>query len=100
MKARPHMKEQYQLKSYDLRRATARKLYEKEVIFSHFKAIYRGIIKNISLGGARIETGNANQLGKGEMITVSIPFTSGNRNIKRKGRIVWLNDNSFAIEFV
>lgn len=94
------MKEQYALNSYDLRRANARKLYEKEVIFSHLKTIYRGVVKNISLGGARIETGSVNQLGKGEMVTISIPFSSGNRNVKRKGRIVWLNDNGFAIEFV
>jgi hypothetical protein len=94
------MTEQYALKSYDLRRVNARKLYEKEVIFSHFETIYRGVVKNISLGGARIETGSVNQLGKGEMVTISIPFTSGTRNVKRKGRIVWLNDNGFAIEFI
>jgi hypothetical protein len=94
------MKEQFALESYDLRRANARKPYEKEVIFSHFKTIHRGIVKNISLGGARIETGSVNQFSKGEMVTVSIPFSSGDRNIKRKGRIVWSNDTGFAIEFV
>lgn len=94
------MKEEYALINYDLRRANARKRYEKEIIFSHFKTFYRGIVKNISLGGARIETGSVNQFGKGEMVIVSIPFTSGEKNIKRKGRIVWLNDNGFAIEFV
>ena len=94
------MKEEIAIQGYDFRRANARKPYGKEVIFSHIETIYRGIIKNISLGGARIETGSVNQFGKGEMVTVSIPFSSGNRNIKRKGRIVWLNDTGFAIEFV
>lgn len=94
------MKEAFAIQGYDFRRANARKSYGKEVIFSHIETIYRGIIKNISLGGARIETGNVNQFGEGEMVTVSIPFSSGKRNIKRKGRIVWLNDTGFAIEFV
>jgi hypothetical protein len=100
LKARPQMKEQHALKSFDWRRANERKPYEKEVVFSHFKTIYRGIVKNISLGGARIETGSVNRFSKGEIVTVSIPFSSGDRNIKRKGRIVWLNDTGFAIEFV
>lgn len=94
------MKEGYALNGNEFRRANARKSYGKEVIFSHIRTIYRGVIKNISLGGARIETGSVNQFGKGEMVTVSIPFSSGNKNIKRKGRIVWLNDTGFAIEFV
>ena len=99
-KERSEMKEQCAINGYDYRRANARKPYGKEVIFSHIETIYRGIVANISLGGARIDTGNANQFGIGEMVTVSIPFTSGNRNIKRKGRIVWLNTAGFAIEFV
>jgi hypothetical protein len=94
------MKEQHALKGFNWRRANARKPYEKEVVFSHFKTIYRGVVKNISLGGAHIETGSVSQFDKGEIVTVSIPFSSGERNIKRKGRIVWLNDTGFAIEFV
>ncbi len=94
------MKEELALNGYDFRRTNVRKRYGKEVIFSHIETIYRGIVKDISLGGARIETGSVNQFGKGEIVTVSIPFASTDRNIKRKGRIVWLNDTGFSIEFV
>ena len=52
------------------------------------------------MGGACIETGSVKQFGKGEIVTVSFPFSSSERNIKRKGRILWLNDTGFVIEFV
>ena len=94
------MKEDYQLQGYDFRRANERKIYDTEVIFSHSDTIYRGVVKNISLGGAHIETVSVNQFSTGEMVTVSIPYPSGKRNIKRKGRIVWSNDSGFAIEFI
>jgi hypothetical protein len=94
------MKEEYTQQDYDPRRVHPRKPYKKEVVFAHSETIYRGAIENISLGGARIETSSINQLDVGEMVTVSIPFSNDNRNIKRQGRIIWLNNTGFAIEFI
>jgi Tfp pilus assembly protein PilZ len=77
-----------------------RKRYYVEVIFSHKKRAYSGSIKNISLGGAFIATSSVNQFDSGDLITLSIPFTDGRNNVKRKGRIQWLNNEGFAIEFI
>jgi hypothetical protein len=82
------------------KRSSERKRYEKEVVFSHANNIYRGIIKDISLGGAHIKTPSVNHLYRGDMVTVSIPFTTGENSVKRKGCIVWMNNEGFSIEFV
>lgn len=84
----------------DYRRNNERKKYSKDIVFSHSGNIYRGTIKDISLGGAHIETYSINHLDQGDMVTVSIPFTSGQKNVKRKGHIIWLNNRGFSIEFV
>jgi len=94
------MREELNLYSSDFRRTAERKRYDSEVVFSHAGSIYRGTIRDISLGGAHIKTYNVNQFDEGDIVTVSIPFTSGHKNIKRRGRIVWLNNEGFAIEFI
>ena len=76
-----------------------RKIYTKEVAFSHNNKAYAGYIKNISLGGAYIATRSVNQFSTGDTITLSIPFSTGQKHVKRKGRIQWMNDEGFAIEF-
>ena len=76
-----------------------RKIYTKEVVFSHKNKAYSGQIKNISLGGAFIAANSVNQFSIGETITLSIPFSTGKKHVKRKGRIQWMNDEGFAIEF-
>ena len=81
------------------KRIHERKIYAKEVIFSHQHKAYEGRIKNISLGGAFIATRSVNQFSTGDTITLSIPFTTGRKHVKRKGRIQWTNDEGFAIEF-
>ena len=82
------------------KRIHQRKTYAAEIIFSHKDKAYAGRIKNISLGGAYIATGSVNQFNSGEIVTLSIPFTTGKKHVKRKGRIQWLNDEGFAIEFI
>jgi hypothetical protein len=77
-----------------------RKQYNVDVIFYHNKKAYSGSIKNISLGGAFIATSSVNQFYSGDTVTLSIPFTDGKKNVKRKGRIQWLNDEGFALEFI
>lgn len=77
-----------------------RKQYNVDVIFSHKKKAYSGSIRNISLGGAFIATSSVNQFYSGDTVTLSIPFTDGKKNVKRRGRIQWLNDEGFALEFI
>ena len=93
------MKEANVFKGDDYRRAKERKIYIKEIILTQSDGLYRGVIKTISLGGAHIESSSAMRFYMGDSVTVSIPYTSGNKNIKRKGRIVWVNNTGFAIEF-
>jgi len=77
-----------------------RKQYAADILFSHKKRAYNGSIKNISLGGAYIATSSVNQFYSGDIITLSIPFTDGHKSVKRRGRIQWLNNEGFAIEFI
>jgi Tfp pilus assembly protein PilZ len=81
------------------KRIHERKLYATEVVFSHKNKAYAGQIKNISLGGAFIATDSVNQFSTGEVVTLSIPFTTGRKHVKRKGRIQWANNEGIAIEF-
>jgi Tfp pilus assembly protein PilZ len=82
------------------KRIHERKIYAKEVVFSHKNKAYGGQIKNISLGGAFIATNSVNQFSEGDIVTLSIPFTTGQKHVKRKGRIQWMNDEGIAIEFL
>lgn len=81
------------------KRIHERKQYVKEVVFSHKDKAYAGQIKNISLGGAFIITASVNQFSTGDTITLSIPFSTGQKYVKRKGRIQWTNNEGIAIEF-
>jgi hypothetical protein len=81
-------------------RTNQRKEYGADIIFAHNERSYYGTLKDLSLGGAFIKTGSVNQFGRGDLITVSIPFTSGEKHLKRNGRIKWKNDEGFAIEFI
>ena len=82
------------------KRIYERKRYEPEVTFAHSKRLYRGMMKNISLGGAYIETPWVNQLSKNDIVIVNIPFTHKQSVVKRKGRVKWQNNVGFAIEFI
>jgi Tfp pilus assembly protein PilZ len=85
---------------FGFKRIHDRKTYATEVIFSHHDKAYAGRVKNISLGGAFVATSSVNQFSSGDVITLSIPFTAGQKHLKRKGRIQWLNNEGFAIEFI
>ncbi len=84
----------------EFKRIYERKPYTTEIIFSHKKNAYNGSMKNISLGGTFIATASVNQFSAGDVITLSIPFTSGKKHVKRKGRVIWTNDEGIAIEFL
>lgn len=82
------------------RRAHERKKYDTEVVFSHLDRIYRGVLKNISLGGALIQSYRTDELCVGDIVTVSIPFTNSEKNLKRSGHVRWVDDQCFAIVFI
>ena len=86
--------------SADFRRRYERKNYSSEVIFSSKDRAYAGTLKDISMGGAFIMTLSANQVERGDVVVVSIPFTDGRKSIKRRGRVLWRNNEGFALEFV
>ena len=85
---------------HEYNRHHERKKYGVDIVFAHKGAAYRGIVKNLSLGGAFVATPSVNLFSKGDMITINIPFTTGKKSIKRKGVIAWLNNEGFAIEFL
>jgi hypothetical protein len=87
-------------KSYDYRRIHERKSYTTEIVFNHDSRLYAGSLKDISLGGAYIETLSTRQFSPDDTVTISIPFTSGKNSVKCKGRIKWINPTGFALEFV
>ena len=93
------MKQNHLTNSHEFRRGNERKIYNQEIMFSHSSAVYRGMMKNISLGGAHIESNYTRNFFIGDIVVLSIPYTSGQKNIKRKGRIVWINETGFSIEF-
>ena len=84
----------------DYRRIHERKDYDPHIVFAHGNQLYSGNLKNISLGGAFIITSCVNQFSKKDIVTVSIPFAAGKKNIKRRGAIKWINNEGFAVEFI
>jgi hypothetical protein len=69
-------------------------------MFAAGNQMFRGGLKNISVGGAFIMTRDVNQLSEGELVSLSIPFTNGYKHVKRKGRVLWKNDIGFAVGFI
>ena len=85
--------------SSEFRRRYERKQYSSDVVFSLQDKAYAGTLKDISMGGAFVITLSVNQLSRGDVVVVSIPFTSGKNSIKRRGRVLWTNNEGFALEF-
>jgi hypothetical protein len=83
----------------EFRRRYDRKNYVTDLVFSLKGKSYSGTLKDISLGGAFVSTISAQQARKGDEVTVVIPFTNGGKNVKRKAKILWVNEEGFAIEF-
>lgn len=86
--------------SYDYRRKYERKNYTADIMFVVGNQMFRGGLKNISIGGAFVITKDVNQLYEGELVTLSIPFTDGFKHVKRKGRVLWKNNIGFAVGFI
>lgn len=86
--------------SFEYRRQYERKNYSADIMFASGNQIFRGGLKNISVGGAFIITRDVNQLYEGELVSLSIPYTNGSKHVKRKGRVLWKNDAGFAVGFI
>jgi hypothetical protein len=65
----------------DFRRRYERKNYNTDVVFSLDGKAFAGTLKDISIGGAYIMTLSAGQINSGDVIIISIPFTSGQKHI-------------------
>jgi hypothetical protein len=85
---------------YDHRRIHERKKYPAEIIFHHAKHLYAGSLQDVSLGGAYIETYCVNQFSTKDIVTLCIPYSSGQNDVKRRGSIKWLNNAGFGVEFI
>lgn len=84
----------------EFRRRYERKNYSTDIIFSVKGMAYAGNLKDISVGGVYIISMSVNQISKGDVVTLSIPYTNGKGNIKRRARVIWTNNEGFAAEFV
>ncbi|MDA8139423.1 MAG: PilZ domain-containing protein [Desulfobacteraceae bacterium] len=85
---------------YGLKRKHERKGYRAEIVFAHKDRAYNGSLKDISVGGAFVETASVNQFSVGDLVILNIPYTTGKKIMKRKGRIQWQNNVGFAVEFL
>jgi hypothetical protein len=83
----------------EFRRRYERKRYSTDIIFSIKGMAFAGTLKDISIGGAFVLTLSVNQVSKGDVISISIPYTNGKGNIKRRAKIIWVSGEGFAVEF-
>lgn len=94
------MEREFTVRTNDYRRYHERKKYPAEIVFRHANRLYAGSLKDVSLGGAFIETFCMDQLCTKDIVTLSIPFSSGQRNVKRRGSILRLNHTGFGVKFI
>ncbi len=78
------------------RRRETRYPYSRYVLYATKNRLYQGELKDYSLSGLFIMTGDV--LPVGAIITVALPY-SKSRNDKRKGQIVRSNIDGFGVEF-
>jgi hypothetical protein len=81
-------------------RTYVRKPYVSHITFEHHGKTYRGAIKDLSLGGAFIETTWANHFSVGDVVKVHIPFAKGSKLLKRNVVIRRINAEGFGVEFM
>jgi len=78
------------------RRIEKRHACSEAIFFATQNRFYEGQLKDYSRNGLFIRTKVA--LAVGEVITVVDPHPEG-MNIKRKGQILWKNNEGFGVEF-
>ncbi len=79
-------------------RDDARKTYSSTINFTLGGRSYQGDSKDISSGGMFIETNESFSIG--EIITLSIPFSDKNRNIKVPAEIMRVTDYGIGVKFI
>ncbi|WP_319409706.1 PilZ domain-containing protein [uncultured Desulfosarcina sp.] len=83
----------------EFRRRYERKNYNSDIVFSLRGKAFAGTLKDISMGGAFVMALSVNQVHPGDVVTISIPFTSGTKSMKRRARVLWTSGEGFAVEF-
>lgn len=84
---------------HDFKRKYERKKYDAYIVFAFKGQMFQGYLKDISIGGAFIESSQTYHLAEGDRVTISVPFTDGLKHVKRSGRVLWKNSTGFAITF-
>ncbi len=82
------------------KRINVRKDYQREVILSTGSMVFPGMIKNISMGGAHVDSKNISIIKTPVVFFVSIPFAKKQGRIKRKAIVRWANNDQFGIQFI
>ena len=77
------------------RRIEKRHASSEEIFFATQTRLYEGQLRNYGCNGLFIRSKNI--LPAGELITVVDPHPAGG-NIKRKGQILWNNEEGFGVE--
>lgn len=83
-------------KSFEKRKAFRQK-YSGHILFATQEGLCEGKLENFSDNGLFIKM--RNPLPVGEIVTFAIPY-SKNINYKRKGVVVWRNENGFGVNFL
>jgi len=78
-------------------REHTRKTYHKSLLFNYKNNIYRGLVTDLSRGGAHIKT--KTRLSLGQKVKFVIPVSRTGKNIKLRGWIVRLTPEGFAVCF-
>ena len=94
------MEQEYAVNNHCYRRLHEREKSPSEIVFHHANRLYAGSLKDVSLGGAYIETNCVNNFSTEDIVTLSIHFSYGGNSVECRGRIQWLNDVGFGIEFI
>lgn len=79
------------------KRKHPRKVISKRIIFAFKENIFKGVLKNISRGGAFIETRATFKMG--HKLTLAFPRGARKKPFKLSGKVVWSSENGFGLEF-
>ena len=99
----PNLQRWFDWMAHDHSPAGLAPLLADEVVFKSPVVHAPQVGKPITMGYllvAFVLTLSVNQVQKGDLITISIPFTSGRKNVKRRARVLWTSGEGFAVEFL
>ena len=80
------------------KRAAERKFYAIPIEFIARGFIHKGVLLNISPGGAFVEHDEMFRIG--EKMSLSIPFTKAKKHLKIVGEVIRNNPQGFAVKFL